>query len=414
VALVLDHGKLKPPDILSKLTFANAEERSTYNKTIQKLIAATYLIPSTILSHASPHDKFMQYEAEEKKKLDNIPTAKDLREAKERAEARLKREQEAAMKVDVAEETYFRVNSNKFNVHIRNELIENTVRERYNDAAASVIRAVLKATEAKQFSISDPQSEAASVANTSIQLSEDDDLVSGLAYPSSQKPSTMTALKDILGILSSADNPTPFGRANSFISFAGSQTSKVFVEYELICRRLRRRVYEAVVKETHGDPGIRVVRFLLEHGKMGGDQLAKVAMMTAEQIRTLLTSLSEDSLVSIQEVPKGADRNPQRTYYLWYVDLNKAYSVILGKMYKTLYNISVRRDAEEQEPTVKAVLEKCKRSDVQEDDSLLTRMEKEVLQGWEERRRKLSILEMRVEETVFILRDLAVHGVEEN
>ncbi len=50
-------------------------------------------------------------------------------------------------------------------------------------------------------------------------------------------------------------------------------------------------------------------------------------------------------------------------------------------MYKTLYNISVRRDAEEQEPTVKAVLEKCKRSDVQEDESLLTRMEKEVLQG---------------------------------
>lgn len=39
--------------------------------------------------------------------------------------------------------------------------------------------------------------------------------------------------------------------------------------------------------------------------------------MTAEAVRTLLTSLSEDSLVSIQEVPKGADRNPQRTYYLW-------------------------------------------------------------------------------------------------
>lgn len=44
----------------------------------------------------------MQYEAEEKRKVDNIPTAKDLREARERAEARLKREQEAALKVDVA------------------------------------------------------------------------------------------------------------------------------------------------------------------------------------------------------------------------------------------------------------------------------------------------------------------------
>ena len=100
-------------------------------------------------------------------------------------------------------------------------------------------------------------------------------------------------------------------------------------------------------------------------------------------------------------------------FCLRYVDLTKAYSVLLGKMYKTLYNISVRREAKGQEATVKAVLEKCKRSDVQEDDSLLTRMEKEVLQGWEERRRKLSVLEMRVEETVFILRDLAVYGVDE-
>lgn len=80
----------------------SSTERSTYNKTVQKLIAATYLVPSTVLSHASPHDKLMQYEAEEKRKVDNIPTAKDLREAKERAEARLKREQEAAMKVSVA------------------------------------------------------------------------------------------------------------------------------------------------------------------------------------------------------------------------------------------------------------------------------------------------------------------------
>lgn len=113
------------------------------------------------------------------------------------------------------------------------------------------------------------------MANVSAQLTDDDDLVSGLAYSSGQKPSMMTALKDILGILSSSDNPTPTGRANSFVSFGGSQTSKVSVEYELICRRLRRRVYEAVVREGHGDPGIRVVRFLLETGKMSGDQVRR-------------------------------------------------------------------------------------------------------------------------------------------
>ena len=40
-------------------------------------------------------------------------------------------------------------------------------------------------------------------------------------------------------------------------------------------------------------------------------------MMPATVVRPLLTSLSAESLISIQEVPKGADRNPQRTIYLW-------------------------------------------------------------------------------------------------
>lgn len=39
--------------------------------------------------------------------------------------------------------------------------------------------------------------------------------------------------------------------------------------------------------------------------------------MAATAARPLLSLLSADSLISIQEVPKGADRNPQRTIYLW-------------------------------------------------------------------------------------------------
>lgn len=135
--------------------------------------------------------------------------------------------------------------------------------------------------------------------------------------------------------------------------------------------------------------------------------------MPVTAVRPLLTLLSADSLVSIQEVPKGADRNPQRTIYLWYVDLRKAYSVLLGNFYKTLYNIGARRLAEEEDETVKAVLAKSERSDVREDQSLLSRVEREVLKTWEERRDKLTVLEMRVEEAVFILRDLNVLCIDE-
>jgi DNA-directed RNA polymerase III subunit RPC3 len=81
--------------------------------------------------------------------------------------------------------------------------------------------------------------------------------------------------------------------------------------------------------------------------------------------------------------------------------------VLLGNFYKTLYNISVRRQGEEEDPRVKGVLEKQQRSDVSQDESLLTKMEREILKEWENQRDMLTILEMRVEEVVFILRDLA-------
>ena len=53
---------------------------------------------------------------------------------------------------------YFRVNCERFNIHIRNKIVEDAARERYNDCAALVMRAALKVTEAKQFKLSDIRS----------------------------------------------------------------------------------------------------------------------------------------------------------------------------------------------------------------------------------------------------------------
>ena len=89
-----------------------------------------------------------------------------------------------------------------------------------------------------------------------------------------------------------------------------------------------------------------------------------------------------------------------------YVDLQKAFSVILGNLYKTLYNIMARRRAEREISDISVVLEKCERSDVSQDESLLTRLERDLLKEWQTKQTKLGVLEMRVEEIVFLLRDL--------
>lgn len=433
VQLILDHGKLQSPDIIERLAIQNPKNSSLYSQTLYKLISGAYLKPSTLLSHHSPRDKRIKYEAEEKAKITGFPTAKELREAQETAEARLKREEEEAESVGlkrkpkdlishrpskkkateedmVDDSVYFRVNFDKFNTYIRNKLIEMAAGERFNRSAAVVMRAALQTTGSRQKSVSDARSDPTSTAAIAMLISDDDDLSTGLVA-STKKASSASLVKDYLGLMSAVDNPTPAGKAASFISLIDN---KVYVEFEIVSKRLRRRVLEAVARERHGDDGVRIVRLLLDIGKMDEKQIAKVAMMPNNVVRPLLAALSSDFLISTQEVPRSADRNPTRTFYLWHVDLHKAYSALLGHLHKTLYNIGMRRQAEQEEPTVKAVLAKRARTDVAQDENLLSRMERDVLKEWETKREKLTVLEMRVEEAVFILRDLDKAGSHED
>jgi DNA-directed RNA polymerase III subunit RPC3 len=270
---------------------------------------------------------------------------------------------------------------------------------------------------------SDPTSVADIVAN----LPTSDDLAAGL-HTGSARPSIMTLTKEYLGLLAAADNPTPAGRAAAFVSFGGSKAQAMFDE---LTRRLRHTVLERFARERYGDGGLRVLRLLLARGKMDERTVGKTALMAAKDVRPLLGAMSADGVISMQEVPKSADRNPSRMFYLWYVsldsaaaqirlcssdryvDLKKTYSVVLGRLYKTQYNIAARRRAEGEDALVRAVLDKRARSDVEQDEGLLARNEREVLAEYDARCERLTIIEMRVNEAVCVLRDLRAGGGEE-
>jgi DNA-directed RNA polymerase III subunit RPC3 len=71
-------------------------------------------------------------------------------------------------------------------------------------------------------------------------------------------------------MLSAADNPSSEGRSASFISYSAS---KIQVEFEIIARRLRRNIVETIAREKHGPEGARIVRLLLNTGKLDEKQV---------------------------------------------------------------------------------------------------------------------------------------------
>jgi len=102
-----------------------------------------------------------------------------------------------------------------------------------------------------------------------MNIPEEVDLASGLVYPS-RKVSNIICVKDYLGMLASADNPTPEGRAASFISYS---SSKVQVEFEVIAKRLQQNILESVALDKHGPEGLRILRLLCKSGKMDEKQV---------------------------------------------------------------------------------------------------------------------------------------------
>ena len=149
-----------------------------------------------------------------------------------------------------------------------------------------VLKATLKATENKQKTIAEIRSgtfcpavnspclislhaDSTTAANVSMELEDDHALASGLVL-NTRKPKDITLVKYYLSMLAFVDNPTTAGKASSFVSLNGS---KVYVEFGIIASRLRRRVLEAVTRERHGDEGVRILRLLLDSGKVDEKQV---------------------------------------------------------------------------------------------------------------------------------------------
>lgn len=105
-----------------------------------------------------------------------------------------------------------------------------------------------------------------------MQLSEEENLSRGLVLDD-RRPSNARCIREYLGMLSCGDNPTPVGKAASFISFG---SSKVQVEFDVVGRRLRRNVLESATRQKHGNEGVRILRLLMDSGKMDDKQVCYI------------------------------------------------------------------------------------------------------------------------------------------
>lgn len=124
-------------------------------------------------------------------------------------------------------------------------------------------------------------------------------------------------------------------------------------------------------------------------------------MLPVKEVRELIVGLSSAGFIRQQEVPRTADRNPSRTFFLWYVSKEACYQLLLSRLYDTLINLHVRQ--EEEMSRNRALLRRSERRDVRENRGLLDKGDQDELNTLDWKIESLRISMERVDRDLFIL-----------
>ncbi|CAG8530705.1 3419_t:CDS:2, partial [Ambispora leptoticha] len=180
-------------------------------------------------------------------------------------------------------------------------------------------------------------------------------------------------------------------------------TASYSVRYKELCQKMKQRKLETYLQEKYGSESVRIMRILTTKGKLDEKNIASFALMGQPETRKLVDQLFVGGFVELQEVPKVAERTPSRTFYLWYVDLNKCYRRMLSDVYRTLGNIHERRLYET--AVRNGLIEKKERAEEMRNPDLLSDTDKDALYVFNGLLNKLDLAELRLVELEMLMAD---------
>ncbi|SPO23626.1 related to RPC82 - RNA polymerase III subunit C82 [Ustilago trichophora] len=317
---------------------------------------------------------------------------------------------------------FLRVHYDRFDVHLRDEVMIDAVREKYNNTAAEVFRHLIYAGDAStKKSVRDIRSAPISITTLAHKLPSDLSLQKGFDRRSFGKdkssiPSRQEFLAEYCAIFSNSEDMSGKSKTSRLMAPASDSSTKtaggskvassLTIEFSNVAERIRKDLLRNVVEEKFGTAAIRIMNILREKGKLEEKHISKLALVSISETRDLCSRLFHASLLGLQEVPKTKDRDPAKTFFLWFVDEAKCRAWLLDHLYQSLARLGQRRNEEMRRQM--PLLRKVERSDVKLDTvGLLTEWERESWERLQTVLQMLTVAEMRTEMDVFIMRDLA-------
>jgi len=160
-----------------------------------------------------------------------------------------------------------------------------------------------------------------------------------------------------------------------------------------------------LIGERLPPPALRIVRMLMDKGKLDEKCLQEIGLLGAKELRQSLAQLQTMGFLELQEVPREPQRQPNRTIFLWFYDAERVRKVLLGELCKAMSRLFQRLHLERER--LGSTLSKIERSDVQgSEEEILSPAELRVLQEWRKKEGWFAAEISRLDDSVAILRDL--------
>ncbi|KAG9290214.1 hypothetical protein G9A89_022190 [Geosiphon pyriformis] len=383
------------------------------------LVDHSYLIPVQISDTQSALDKRNVAEAIKlREQAIVLPTKKELAEIRARIDQdkrasdeavtqSLKRKADDPRPLDpnkaqktqeiLDEDIYFRVNYERFNILERNAQIVSFAEERFNKSAAHVMRMILQNANEWKSNYGKPESVPLSFTTIVKMISPSSGIANEIVIKKEREdPTHYQVLKHYLDIL--AENDAKFLRKKD------DQMGGIYlVLYQDICDKMKQTKVESILQEKYGRHSVRIFRILLTKGKLDEHNIARFALLSYLETRKLLNDLFLADYIQLQEIPKGTERTPSRTIFLWYVDLDNTYKKVLADLYRSLANLYDRRLYECGKR--QKLIEKRDRASIIGNEALLSEQEKQAAAVFEKVLERIERAEVRLVELIMLMSD---------
>ena len=177
------------------------------------------------------------------------------------------------------------------------------------------------------------------------------------------------------------------------------------VDFRQLSAQLRREEAMRLTKSRLKGVALRLVRVLLDNGRLDEKALQELSLLSAKDLRQCLARLKKSGFLGLQEVPKDPQRQPLKTIYLWFYDSDRVRKTLLGDLYKAMARLLRRLKVERDR--FGTLIEKAERIDVRgKEERFLAAGELEVLNSWRKKEEWLLGEVERLDDSVAILRDI--------